>query len=119
MNDELQGDLFIGPDMTGWSLEAVTRYEEMALAFVTFDAKNPAVYRELRALALLLLDRGNRRYGIGGLFEVLRWQRAMKTTDADFKLNNNYRAFYARLLMRSEPRLAGFFEVRKQISGGS
>lgn len=30
----------------------------------------------------------------------------------EYKLNNDYRAFYARLLMANEPELAGFFETR-------
>ncbi len=120
MNDELQGDLFVGPDMTKWTPEAVTRYEEIREAWLLFHARNPIVYEELCKIAFGLLDRGRSRYGISGLFEVLRWKRAMFTVaDPDFKLNNNFRAFYARLLMASEPRLAGFFEVRKQISGGS
>ena len=58
--------------------------------------------------------RGVTQYGIGGLFEVLRWQRRMETVDpaSDYKLNNNYRSFYARLLMEREPELRDFFELR-------
>ena len=83
--------------------------------FMEFHEANPEVYQELRKLSLDLVDHGRERYGIGGLFEVLRWHRAMRTTDdeqEDFKLNNNYRALYARLLMLVEPRLRGFFETR-------
>lgn len=32
----------------------------------------------------------------------------------DYSLNNSYRAFYARLIMRNAPDLDGFFEVRAQ-----
>jgi len=86
----------------------------MAEAFRKFHRENPWVYRELRRLALDLANRGRRRYGIAGLFEVLRWHRAM-STDADdgFKLNNNHRAFYSRMLMANESRLEGFFAQRK------
>ena len=76
---------------------------------------NPHVYSALRHLALDAARHG-RRLGIAMLFEVLRWQYAMTTTDeaSEFKLNNNYRAFYARLLMEREPDLQDYFETRTQ-----
>jgi len=83
--------------------------------FEAFHAENPHVYEMLRRLSLDAARLG-RRVGIGMLFEVLRWQNAMTTTDeaSEFKLNNNYRAFYARLLMEREPELDGYFETRTQ-----
>ncbi len=81
--------------------------------FWEFHEANPDVYRRLRALALQMRRRGVVRYGMAGLFEVLRWEHAMQTSDPEgFKLNNDYRSFYARLLMEREPELRGFFEVR-------
>jgi hypothetical protein len=35
------------------------------------------------------------------------------STTGDFKLNNNYRAHYARLIMHQEPDLDGIFELRR------
>jgi len=50
------------------------------------------------------------------LFEVIRWQHYMTTNDpsSEYKLNNNYTAFYARLLMKHTPELDGVFELRRQ-----
>ena len=83
--------------------------------FNAFHQANPHVYEMLRRLSLDAARHG-RRLGIGMLFEVLRWQNAMTTTDeaSEFKLNNNYRAFYARLLMEREPDLQDYFETRTQ-----
>ena len=47
------------------------------------------------------------------LFEVVRWNRLLRTGDRGFKLNNNFTAYYARLLMEREPELRGMFETRK------
>lgn len=116
MSDD-QGDLFDTPGMQNWEPERISRYEEMRRQWLAFREANPLVYNELRTISLALVRRGRRRWGIGGLFEVLRWQRAMTTSDVDFKLNNNYRAFYARDLMHREPELVDFFELREQISG--
>lgn len=83
--------------------------------FDAFHAANPHVYSNLRRLALDAARRG-RKMGIKALYEVLRWQYSMNTTDdvSEFKLNNNYTSFYARLLMDQEPELAGYFETRTQ-----
>lgn len=81
--------------------------------FSEFHRENPDVYRELVKLARKLRDRGHAHYGIGALFEVVRFHRALETTDAVYKLNNNHRSRYARLIMEQEPDLRGFFETRE------
>ena len=86
--------------------------DKIANSFRKFHRENPEVYDELIKLALSLKDNGRSHYGIGALFEVIRFHRAIKTKDDLFKLNNNYRALYARLIMENEPRLYGFFETR-------
>jgi len=95
--------------------------DEKVLAdkFRVYHEKNPEVYSQLRTLALKMRGTGRHKYGIAGLFEVLRWHRALETSDEDFKLNNSYRAFYARLLMTQEPGLEGFFSVRKSVGDGA
>lgn len=82
--------------------------------WVEFHYANPQVYYELRSLALKLVAKGHTTGAIGMLFEVVRWNRALRTTDEDFKLNNNYRAYYARLLAINEKKLANFFKLREQ-----
>lgn len=81
--------------------------------FLEFNEENPTVYTQLRDLALKMRRSGRKHYGIGSLYEVLRWDRAISTTDPDFKLSNNHRAHYSRLLMKRESELAGFFRTHK------
>jgi len=83
--------------------------------FKAFHEANPHVYQALRKLALQMRREGIRRYSMKGLFEVLRWQYSLQTGGDDYKLNNYFTSFYARLLMASEPRLSGFFETRSGI----
>ena len=96
-------------------LKHVNRIEGQSLEeqFAAFHAANPQVYVALRALALSMRRQGVRKAGIGQLFEVLRWQYALQTRGGDFKLNNNFRSFYARLL-DNEAELHGLFEMRVQ-----
>ncbi|CAB4180862.1 hypothetical protein UFOVP1056_1 [uncultured Caudovirales phage] len=44
---------------------------------------------------------------------MLRWETAMSTTGDDFKLNNNYRSRYARLIMATCPDLTDVFDTRE------
>ena len=83
-------------------------------AFWEFHTRNPGVYRELAQMTRLAKARGRKKVGIAMFFEVLRWNRivaGLPDKTEDFKLNNNYRSRYARLLMK-EPDLKGMFETR-------
>ncbi len=88
---------------------------EMTIAerFEAFHAANPHVAALLGEMALALRDNGRARYGIKALIETLRFQYNVQTTGDDFKINNDFTAHYARLLMREHPALAGFFETRE------
>jgi len=86
---------------------------KLDLMFWEFHRENPQVYSALRDVAIQLSDRGWHHYGIKAIMEVVRFHKALETTDTKFKLNNNYSSRYARLLMEQEPRLNEFFEVRE------
>ena len=103
-----QGDLF--DDLPPSS-------KDMTDKFWDFHANNPHVYCEIVKLARQLKVRGHTRYAMKGIFEVIRYHRALATTDAEYKLNNNYTAYYARLAMGLEGDLADFFSVRESKAG--
>lgn len=85
------------------------------IRFALFHAANPHVYDHLVRLARQGKRSGAARLGIGQLFEVLRWRYMLATRGDEFKLNNDYRAPYARLIMEREPDLDGVFELRRSI----
>ena len=81
--------------------------------FVAFHPTYPGVYVTLVDLAFQWKDSGHDRVGIGMLFELIRWNQGIRGTESEqFRLNNNLRSRYARLIMANNPDLAGFFEVR-------
>lgn len=83
--------------------------------FEEFDRANPWVYDRLVGMTRGLVERGRRKVGMKMLFEVLRWEYAMSTSDpaSDFKLNNNYASRYARQIMDREPDLDEIFDTRE------
>lgn len=56
------------------------------------------------------------KVGMKAIFEHLRWQWREQTKGDEYKLNNTYTAYYARLVMMREPDLEGFFETREANS---
>jgi len=81
--------------------------------FLEFHQENPNVYRVLVRLARdWVAKTGRRKLAIKTLYERARWEIAMQTTDPEYKINNNFTAFYARLIMAQEPDLAGIFDLR-------
>jgi len=82
--------------------------------FERFHADNPHIYAELVRMSRRLVASGRRHFGVGMLWETLRYRVAITTdSDDEFKLNDHYRSRYARLIMASEPDLAGVFELRE------
>jgi hypothetical protein len=82
--------------------------------FERFHAENPSVYTTLVRLAREWVKRtGRHQIGIGALYERARWEIALATNDPDFRINNNFRAYYARLIMCQEPDLTELFDLRE------
>lgn len=86
--------------------------------FERFDEEHPDVYRQLVRLTREWMSVGHRKLGIATLFERLRWEwHVSGLADEDgYKLNNSYRAFYARKIMAENPDLDGIFETRTQTA---
>jgi hypothetical protein len=83
--------------------------------FWAFHAKYPQVYTLFHKYAAEAKDAGRTRFGIGMIAERVRWYMSVETTgtaDEDFKINNNLRSCYARLLMIRVPEFEGLFELR-------
>lgn len=106
---EFQHDLFAQRPVFEKPAAARTIQEQ----FQAFHEANPWVLEALVRLARDYQRRGARRVGIGHLFEILRWQFSVATQGDEFKLNNNYRSRYARLIAAVHPQLADLFETRE------
>lgn len=87
--------------------------QTMLEQFNVWHRENPHVYALLVELAQKAHDTGRQRIGMKALGEVARWEHNLRTS-GDFKINNNYLAFYARLIARDYPHLAHLFTFRRQ-----
>lgn len=91
-------------------------------AFVEFHSRHPEVYMELVRMARTWRAKNGpqAKVGIATLYEALRWRQGMGelADQQGFKLNNNYRAEYARMIMVREPALDGIFTLRDRSIDG-
>jgi hypothetical protein len=81
-------------------------------AFCQYHQDNPQVYVAFKDFTWKTIARGFKHYSAKGVFELVRWHTGVAGND-QFKINNNYTPFYARLFEKDYPEHAGFFRQRE------
>lgn len=82
--------------------------------FWRFHSSNPHIYAKLVTLAREWKAAGHQTCGIAMLVAKAHLDFGLKGHPA-LSVSNNYRRFYARLIMAQEPELRGFFRLRVQV----
>lgn len=82
-------------------------------SFLAYHHENKHVYQAFKRLTLKTIAKGFSNYSAKGIFEVLRWETGVSETGGEFKINNNYTPYYARMFMNEYPQYEGFFRLRK------
>jgi len=81
--------------------------------FNAFHLQHPEVYKAICDKSRILKRRGVNHYGIFALLNVVRYHSDVSANKSSpWRLNNNFAPYYARLIMRQEADLQGFFELR-------
>lgn len=81
--------------------------------FETFDSENPKVWELFEKYAKQLIDKGVNHWSADNILHKIRFETRLETNDPNYKINNNYSAFYARKFARIYPKHKDFFEFRK------
>jgi hypothetical protein len=97
-------------------VNAAIKYQEQTIQdkFEIYHQDNPHVYELFKKYARMARDRGFNKFSAKAIFERLRWHYMIETSGDVFKLNNNYTAHYARMLMDDDEAFDGFFETRER-----
>ncbi len=88
----------------------------MALDFEEFDRANPKAWQYFVQFAKQALGAGRLILSASLITERIRWETWITTSADDFKINNNFRAFYARKFMRLYPEHGECFRTRKSVA---
>ena len=98
-------------------MAADSRLEQMRERCNEFHQQHPQVWELFHRFTMDRINRGFEHYSVNAIFERIRWETDQSASEpAEFKLNNNFRAFYARRWMKMHPEHDGFFRTRTQTS---
>lgn len=86
---------------------------EIQTKFETYNSDNPEIYKLFTKFSGQVMKSGMTKYSANAIFERIRWYVDIETAGDKFKVNNNYRPYYARKLMSENKEFAGFFEIRE------
>ncbi len=83
--------------------------------FEKYHVENPGVYRLFTHYAFEAKNAGFTRYSAWAIMNRIRWHHDVNTPQkGEFKISNDYIAWYARKLMADCPlSFDGFFKVKK------
>jgi hypothetical protein len=84
--------------------------------FEEFHANNPHVYELFKQFAQEAISVGRDHLSAEMLVHRIRWESVIKTVTRDYKINNNYAAFYGRLFARDFPEHRYFFRTRRSVA---
>ena len=80
--------------------------------WLAFHRANPEVWRLFRRFAGEALSAGRERFGARMIGERIRWFTSIETAGCEYKVNDHFWPYYARLLMLTDERFAEVFERR-------
>lgn len=80
-------------------------------AFLEWHRANPLVWFHFERVALEAIKKG-KKFGAKAIGEIVRWEADFEQGE-EFKLNNNYLSYYARIFAAKYPAHRDYFEFRE------
>jgi hypothetical protein len=74
---------------------------------------NPEVWKLFERFSFEAVGKGFTHFSHWSIMNRIRWETQIVTTGADFKISNDYFAFYARLWNATHPQHRDFFTVKR------
>lgn len=80
--------------------------------FLKFHRANPKVYDLFCKITFQAMQKGLQNFGVGAVFEIMRWETGIVKETPSQTLCNTYRAYYARLFEIQHPTYKGYFRSK-------
>ena len=74
--------------------------------------QNPHVYELFTKFTMQAINRGHRKLSAWLIINRIRWETSIETNGDDFKISNDFIAYYSRLFMHDYPQYQGFFRTK-------
>lgn len=75
--------------------------------FIKYHKENPQIWNQFEKFANELVDAGVDVLSVNRIYERIRWESDVSGNDR-YKLNNNFRPYYARLYEKKHPNAPKF-----------
>ena len=80
--------------------------------WLTWHNKNPSIWIAFERFALEAAEANRSRYSHWAVMNRVRWHTDIETTGKEFKISNDYIAFYARAFCAKYPQYRNFFKLK-------
>ena len=87
--------------------------DSVKLKWWLWHKKNPHVYELFKKFTLIAIDRGHKQMIAWLIVNRIRCETSVETSGNDFKISNDFIAYYARLFMHDYPQYEGFFRTKR------
>ena len=88
-------------------------HESLKEKWWVWHKENPHVYELFERFTMDAIRRGHKRLSAWLIVNRIRWETMVETTGEDFKISNDFIAYYARLFMALHPEYDGFFKTKQ------
>lgn len=75
--------------------------------------QNPDVYKMFERFTFEAINAGHSRLSAWLIVNRIRWETTVVTQGEDFRISNDFIAWYARLFMHLHPQFSGFFQTKR------
>jgi len=81
--------------------------------FNKFNAVNPHIYKAFEQEAMRAILKGRKKISAKLIINWIRWNEYLRSSDQNFRINDAYQSYYARLFIYKHPEHKDIFELRK------
>lgn len=81
--------------------------------FNKFNAENPKIFKAFEEQALDAIRRGRTKISAKLIINWIRWHEYLESSDENFRINDAYQSYYARLFVEKYPQYMNVFDFRK------
>lgn len=81
--------------------------------FINYLEEHPQIWQQFEKFALKIIASGQTKSSAKLIMERIRWEEEIENKNAEFKISNNFTAYFARCFILKYPENKGFFEFRE------
>jgi len=96
-------------------IKLMETFDQRKRKFWEWHKKNPLIWVYFEKFSLEAVNKGCKKISHWLIINRIRWEVYVVTTGDDFKISNDYIAFYARLWRATHPEHKDLFSIKKMI----